>query len=494
MAERTLVTFDYGATSGRAILGKYDGSRLTIEEYHRFDNQPVMVNGHLYWDILRLFHELKQGLNNISRAGIHEVDSIGVDTWGVDVALLDKDGMLLNNPFHYRDTMTDGAMEKVFANVSAEEIYKRTGIQFIKFNTLFQLATMKEKFPRLLNDAETMLFIPDYLNFLLTGVKSSEFSIVSTSQMYNLEKNDWDYELLEKLGIPTKMLQPITPGGTVLGDILPEIANETGVTGKCISVCGHDTGSAVLAVPMEKGEKCAYLSCGTWSLLGIELEEPVVNDLAFDAQYTNEGGYNGTVRFLKNIMGLWVYTEIKREFERKFGKADYKTLDTEVNAAPALKSLIDPDDDRFMTPGNMTKKITDYCIETDQPVPQSRGEFLRCALESLALKYRVAIENCEKVVGYRLPILRVLGGGTKDKQLMRYTCNAIQRPVIAGPVEATAIGNMAAQLLALGEAKDRWEAREIVARSFPTERYEPEDAELWEETYQRFMKLCAASE
>ncbi len=491
MAERKLVTFDYGATSGRAILGTYDGDKLSIEEYHRFDNQPVMVNGHLYWDILRLFHELKQGLNNIARAGVTEVDGIGVDTWGVDVALLDKNDMLLNNPFHYRDTMTDGAMEKVFADIPAEEIYKRTGIQFIKFNTLFQLATMKDKYSRLIDEAETMLFIPDYLNYLLTGVKSSEYSIVSTSQMYNLETKDWDYDLLEKLNIPTKMLQPITPAGRILGDILPEISAETGIKGKCISVCGHDTGSAVLAVPMQKGEKCAYLSCGTWSLLGIELEEPVVNDLAFDAQYTNEGGYNGTIRFLKNIMGLWVYTEIKREFERKFGKADYKTLDAEVAAAPALKSLIDPDDDRFMTPGNMTGKIAEYCVETGQPVPQSRGEFLRCALESLALKYRVAIENCEKVVGYKLPVLRVLGGGTKDKQLMRYTCNAIHRPVIAGPVEATAIGNMAAQLLALGEAKDMWHAREIVARSFPTETYEPEDAEIWEDAYRRFCNLGA---
>lgn len=487
MANRKLVTFDYGATSGRAILGEFDGSKITIEEYHRFDNQPVKVNGHIYWDILRLFHELKQGLINISRAGIKDVDSIGVDTWGVDFALLDENGMLLNNPFNYRDCLTDGAMEKAFEVVPAEELYSRTGIQFIKFNTLFQLTSLKEKYPRLLKDAKDLLFIPDYLNFLLTGKKSCEFSIASTSQMYSLKDKDWDYDLLNKFGIPTDILGKISPAGTVLGDVLPEIAEETGIDTKCISVCGHDTGSAFLAVPMKKGEKCGCLSCGTWSLLGVELEEPIANDAAFDAQYTNEGGFNDTVRFLKNISGLWIYGEIKREFERKFGKVDYKTLDAEVNAATPLKSLIDPDDERFMTPGRMTDKIREFCIETGQTSPETRGEFLRCALESLALKYRTALENCEKVIGYKLDTLRIVGGGIKDKQLMRYTCNAIGKPVLAGPVEATALGNMAAQLLALGEAKDRWEVREIIANSFPEEKYLPEDKDVWEEAYQRFL-------
>ena len=489
MSKRKLITFDYGATSGRAILGEFDGKKITIKEYHRFDNQPVMVNGHLYWDILRLFHELKQGLINIARDGITEVDSIGVDTWGVDFALLDKDGMLVNNPFNYRDCLTDNAMEKVFSVVPAREVYDRTGTQFIKFNTLYQLAAIKEQFPRLLEQAETMLFIPDYFNYLLTGVKSTEFSAASTAQMYNLKDKDWDYELIEKLGIPKKILQEITPAGRVLGDLLPEITADTGVKGKCISVCGHDTGSAVLAVPMEKGEKCAYLSCGTWSLLGVELEEPIVDDKAFEAMYTNEGGYDHTIRFLKNIAGLWIYGEIKREFEKKFGKVDFKTLDAEVNAAPALKAIIDPDDDRFMTPGNMTAKIREYCLETNQTPPETRGEFLRCALESLALKYRYAIENCENIIGYNLDTLRIVGGGIKDRQLMRYTCNAIGRPVLAGPVEATAIGNMAAQLLALGEAKDIWEARQIVVNSTDIEKYEPEDKEIWEAAYDRFLKL-----
>lgn len=426
---------------------------------------------------------------NIARAGHTDIDSVGVDTWGVDFALLDKNDMLLNNPFNYRDEMTDGAMERTFATVPANEIYERTGIQFIKFNTLFQLETIKTKFPRLLDSAKTLLFIPDYLNYLLTGIKSTEFSIASTSQMYNLKNKDWDYELLKKLEIPTDILGKITPAGRILGDITADITAETGIRGKCISVCGHDTGSAVLAVPMEKGEKCAYLSCGTWSLLGIELAEPITNDAAFDAQYTNEGGYGGSVRFLKNIMGLWIYGEVKREFERKFGKVSYKVLDEEVNAAEPLKSLIDPDDDRFMTPGNMTGKIKAFCEETAQPIPVTRGEFLRCALESLALKYRSAIENCEKVVGYKLPVLRVVGGGIKDKQLMRYTANAIRRPVLAGPVEATALGNMSAQLLALGEVKDIWEARKIVANSFPIEKYEPEDGEVWENAYERFKTL-----
>lgn len=489
MANRNLITFDYGATSGRAILGKFDGKKIEIEEHHRFDNQPVMVSGHIYWDVLRLFHELKQGLINLAQAGIKEVDSIGIDTWGVDFALLDKDDMLINNPFNYRDCLTDGAMERAFEKVPASEIYARTGIQFMKFNTLFQLDAIKENHPRLLKDAKTLLFMPDYLNFLLTGVKNTEFSITSTSQLYNLKNKDWDYELLEKFSLPTDMLGEINAPGRILGDILPEISNETGVKGKAISVCGHDTASAFLAVPMKKGEKCACLSCGTWSLLGVELDEPIANDAAFDAQYTNEGGYDNTIRFLKNIAGLWVYGEIKREFERKFGKVDYKTLDAEVNAATPLKSLIDPDDERFMAPGNMTTKIKEYCIETGQTPPETRGEFLRCALESLALKYRVVIEGCEDVLGYKLDTLRVVGGGIKDRQLMRYTCNAISKPVLAGPVEATALGNMEAQLLALGEARDRWEAREIIANSFPVEEYIPEDKEIWEEAYERFLKI-----
>ncbi len=489
MTARKIITFDYGASSGRAILGAFDGDRLEVSELHRFANDPVQVTGHLTWDVLRLFFELKAGLIKAAIAGHKDVASVGVDTWGVDFGLLSEYGQLLGNPFHYRDVLTENAMEQVFEIVPKAELYERTGLQFLRFNTLFQLHALRRQYPKLLDSAKDLLFMPDLLNYLLTGVKAAEFSIVSTSQMYNLAAHDWDRELIARVGADPAILQKIIPSGTLLGGLLPDIADETGVSPKVCAVCGHDTGSAVLAMPVQKGERSAYLSCGTWSLLGVELDAPCTGPEAFAVEYTNEGGFNGTTRFLKNIMGLWIYQEIKREFERREGAVDYKTLDAEVLAAPAFRSFIDPDEERFMTPGHMTEKIRDFCRETGQPVPETRGECLRCALESLALKYRCAIEQLEKILGYGLPALRVLGGGCKDRILMQFTADAIRRPVHAGPVEATAIGNMAAQLITLGDAKDRWDAREIIARSFGVETYEPADAALWEEKYGEYLRI-----
>ncbi len=490
MATKKIITFDYGATSGRGILGEYDGSRITATELHRFSNDPVRVTGHLTWDVLRLFFELKAGLIKAAIAGHKDIESIGVDTWGVDFGLLNAYGQLIGNPFAYRDELTEGEMERVFGIVPKKEIYDRTGLQFLRFNTLFQLTAIKEKYPEILAGAKDLLLMPDLINYLLTGVKAAEFSIVSTTQMFNLQNRDWDYELLAKLGIDPSILQKIVPSGTMLGGLLPDIAEETGIeNAKVCAVCGHDTGSAVLAIPMERGERCVYLSCGTWSLLGVELSAPRNDDAAFAIDYTNEGGFDNTTRFLKNIMGLWIYTEVKREFERREGEVDYDTLNAEVLAAPGQKCYIDPDDDRFMTPGRMVRKIREYCRETGQPEPETRGEVLRCVLESLALKYRYAIEQLEGVLGYYLPCMRALGGGCKNRILMQFTANAIRRPVYAGPVEATAFGNMAAQLITLGEAKDRWEARQIVARSTDIESYEPKDGETWGAMYEKFKEI-----
>lgn len=489
MAVFKCMTFDYGASGGRGMLGEYDGSRLTLSELHRFSNDPVTLSGHLQWDLPRLFFELKQGLIKASIAGHKDIASVGVDTWGVDFGLLDAYGMLLSNPFHYRDTLTEGEMEKVFEAVPKKELYTRTGTQFLRFNTLFQLTALKRLYRDYLARAKDLLFMPDLLNFLLCGVKVSEFSIASTSQMYNLDLKDWDISLLSQLGIDANILQPIVLPGAKLGNILPDIADETGIFADVCAVCGHDTGSAVLAVPMKKGERCAYLSCGTWSLLGVELDAPITNKQAFEVEYTNEGGFGRTTRFLKNIMGLWIYQEVKREFERREGAVNYATLDAEILAAPAFACFIDPDAEAFISPGHMTEKIREYCRTTGQTVPQSRGAVLRCVLESLSLKYRFCIEQLETVLGYSLPLLRVVGGGCKDKILMRFTANAIGRPVCAGPVEATATGNMAAQLITAGEAADAWQAREIVAASFGVEEYLPEDSAVWTDIYKQYKNI-----
>lgn len=489
MQTRKVITFDYGASSGRGILGQFDGERLSIDELHRFSNDPVRVTGHLTWDVLRLFHELKAGLIKAAIAGHKDIASVGVDTWGVDFGLLNEYGQLIGNPFHYRDELTEGEMERVFSVVPKKELYLRTGLQFLRFNTLFQLAAIRRQYPALLAQAKDLLFMPDLLNYLLTGKKAAEFSIASTSQMVNLNTGDWDRELLQTLGLPSDILQPIVPSGTMLGEVLPDIADECGVAPRVCAVCGHDTGSAVLSIPMKRGEKCAYLSCGTWSLLGVELDAPRNDEGGFSVEYTNEGGFAGTTRFLKNIMGLWIYQEIKRECERKEGAVDYKTLDAEILQAPAFTCFIDPDEDRFMTPGHMADKIRDFCRETGQTVPETRGQLLRCVQESLSMKYRYAIEQLQGVLGYELPCLRVLGGGCKDRILMQFASNATGRPVYAGPIEATAVGNMAAQLITLGDAKDRWEAREIVERSFDIATYEPKDHAAWEDAYGRFLRI-----
>jgi len=484
MAKRKILTFDYGATSGRAILGEYENGRLTTTELHRFQNNPVEINGHLYWDVLRLFHECKQGLIKAAIAGHRDIDAIGIDTWGVDFGLLDENNMLIGNPFNYRDCLTDNEMARLDKVFPLREIYSRSGVQLIKFNTLFQMTALRDQYPDLLKRARKLLFMPDLINYFLTGTISAEYSIASTSSMLNIATKDWDRELLTKLGIDPAILPPVTPPGRKLGKLLPKITEETGISCEVISICGHDTGSAFLAIPMEKGESCACLSCGTWSLLGSELENPVVSEESLLYNYSNEGGYDFTTRYLKNIMGLWIYGEVKREFERREGDVDYATLDREISAAPAFMSFIDPDDDLFMAPGRMVEKIQEYCEKTGQKVPKTRGEVLRVAQESLALKYRYSIDRLEKLTDKKLDTLRVVGGGCQNTLLMHFTANALQRPVIAGPIEATAIGNMTAQLLSLGEFADRWEARKVIGAAFEQKTFLPE--ENWEEAYRKF--------
>ena len=485
-----LLAFDYGASSGRSILGTFDGDTITTSELHRFENRPVTYGSHLYWDFPFLFDQIKIGLLEAKKNGTAPA-AIGVNTWGVDFGLLDRAGLLMGNPFHYRDSLTDGAMDEFFGVLPSRELYAKTGIQNLKFNTLFQLYAIGRRYPHLLEQARSLLFMPDLMNYYLTGVPYCEYTIASTSQMLDVRQRDWNASLLGLLGLPDSLLQPVSPACKTLGGLTPALRDELDIDTSVVSVCGHDTASAVLAVPMKVGEICAWLSCGTWSLLGVELDAPLTHSAAYDSQYSNEGGRGGSIRFLKNIMGLWIAGELKRQYDRANGPTGFAVLDAAEDAAPPLRSLINPDSPEFLAPGHMIEKVRDFCRRSSQPVPESIGELLRCVTESLALKYRMYVESLEDVLGYKLPVLRIVGGGIKNKALMKATASALGRPVCAGPVEATSLGNLCGQLLALGELSSMAQARSLIARSCESQNYAPSDGELWQDAYGRFQKICA---
>lgn len=484
------LAFDFGASSGRAILGELREGKLTLTEVHRFSNDPVAVGGTLYWDILRLFYELKQGLALcFTKHG--GADSLGIDTWGVDFGLLDKEGRLLANPVHYRDARTEGMIEASFALVPQKEQYKQCGLQFMPFNTLYQWMALQKTDPALLEQADKLLFTPDLFAYFLTGEKVSEASIASTSQCKVPGKPEWNVSLLTRMGLSPSLLCQLVPAGTKVGKVKKEIMEELNITGEppVIAVNEHDTASAVMAIPA-KDEKFAYISSGTWSLLGTEADRPYLTDEAFAQSFTNEGGYQNTTRLLKNIMGLWIIQECRRHWIREGEELSFARLVELAEQAPAFGSFIDPDDQLFMPPHNMPGRIADYCLATGQRPPQTKGETVRLVLESLALKYRSALDGLEAIVGFRLPVLHVAGGGSQNVALCQYTANAIARPVLAGPVEATAIGNVMCQFIATGAVKDLAEARAIVADSFDTVTYHPKDTAQWDEAYRRFCQVC----
>lgn len=486
-----LLGFDFGASSGRAMLGVYDGRTLELREIHRFLNEPVMLGDQYVWDLPRLFLEVKEGLRKAAKEGVR-IDGIGIDTWGVDFGLLGKNGRLLGLPVHYRDARTEGMMEKAFETVSKKEIFERTGLAFQSFNTLYQLLAMKEQGDEALEAADTLLFMPDLIAYLLTGEKATEYTIASTSQMIDPSTRSWDKELLEKLGLPTGILTGIQPAGTVRGLLKEEIARETGLPQvPVIAVASHDTASAVAAVPAEKGSRFAYISSGTWSLLGAELKSPLCREEVMQANYTNEGGLCGTTRLLKNIMGLWIIQECKRAWDREGAEIGFGEIVKLAEAAPAFKAVIDVDDPCFMAPGGMPERIQDYCRRTNQPVPETRGEIARVVYEGLALKYRWAIERLEKdLLGHEIDVLHIVGGGSKNEMLNRFTAQAIGRKVVAGPSEGTVIGNLLVQAMALGAIDSLDALREVVARSFENKTYLPEgDASAWDEPYARLLRL-----
>ena len=485
--QKKILAFDFGASSGRAMIGSYDGNKIDIREIHRFSNDPVKVNGTLYWDTLRLFYEIKQGINKAVLDG--GFDSIGIDTWGVDFGLLDKDGYLLENHVNYRDSRTDGMLEKAFEKFPKEEMYAKTGIQLMNLNTVFQLLSLAENRPELLERAHTLLFTPDLFNYLLTGVKKTEYTIASTSQLLDPWKRDWCPEVFERLGLPARILTEIVRPGTIVGKLSDDICEELNAPkADVIAITSHDTASAVVAVPA-KDKDFVYISCGTWSLMGIESDEPIVNEKSVRYNLTNEGGYEGKIRFLKNIMGLWLIQESRRQWIREGAQVSYADLEREALAVEPMRCFVDPDAPEFAPPGNMPKRVQDFCRATGQYVPQTRGEIMRCIYESIAMKYRYTLAQLEDVAEKKFSSINVVGGGTKDRLLCQLAANACKVPVIAGPIEATVLGNVAVQLMALGEISSLKDARQIVANSFDTIEYQPVDTQKWDESYQQFVKI-----
>ena len=489
MADLKMLAIDLGASSGRGIVGSFDGSKLELRENHRFANDPVFVNGRFTWDILRIFFEIK---NSITKTVIDgdNITSMGIDTWGVDYGLIDKNGRLISNPTHYRDTRTVNVSEYVEKFVSAKEIYDRTGIQAIDFNTLNQLAVEARDNAELLGYADKMLFTPDLLNYFLTGKMNTEYTIASTGMILDAKARDFAFDLTDKLGIKSSLFAPLVKPGTNLGGLLPQINEEVGKNNiNVYTVASHDTASAVIAVPA-KSEDFIYISSGTWSLMGMELDEPLINDDTRIANFTNEGGAAGKIRFLKNIMGLWIIQESRRQWKREGKDYSFAQMEAWAKEAVHFRSLINPDDASFNTPGNMPEKIREFCRKTGQPVPETVGEVVRCIYESLALKYRHTVENIQTLRNKPATMINVVGGGTKDKFLSQMTADACGIPVSAGPEEATAIGNLLMQAMAVGEIKGLSEAREVVRNSFEMKYYEPtQDRTAWDEAFGRFCKL-----
>lgn len=486
MTKRVLA-FDFGASSGRAIIGCFDGEKITLEEVHRFSNDPVSVGGTVYWDVLRLFHEIKQGIIKARMAG--GFDSIGIDTWGVDFGLIDSEGKLMENPIHYRDKRTVGLVEESFKTMPREKQYGITGIQFMELNTIYQLIALKKYRPWMLERADKMLFMPDLFAYMLTGRMCAEYSIASTSQIIDLQTKSWSKELLDAFGIKESLFAPLVKPGTVLGTLTPEICEECGVEPvPVISVCGHDTQSAITSVPCEDGN-FAFLSSGTWSLFGTELEKPIVNETSLNINITNEGGFDDTVGFLKNIIGLWLIQESRRQWQRQGEDYSYADLEREALAAEPFKCFIDPDAPEFVPHGNIPKRVQEFCEKTGQYVPQTVGEIMRCIYESLAMKYKLTFEKLCECTERDYPVIHVIGGGTKDTLLCQLTANSCNRTVKAGPIEATVMGNVAVQLMSADAVASISEARKIVAQSSELKTYLPEDVDKWEEAYGNFLAI-----
>lgn len=477
------LAFDFGAESGRAVLAHLQSGILTTQEVHRFPNEPVEYGGSLHWDVARLWFEVRKALASVEEV---ELAGIGVDAWGVDYALLGERGELLQNPYHYRDRRTEGIMEEVFRKVPREEIYAATGIQFMPINTIYQLFAEQRETPGIVAAARQMLTIPDLFNYWLTGNAICEFTNATTTQLVDPFRRSWASELMQKVGLRPELPASIVEPGTIIAALRPSIAQNSSLAGTpVITPACHDTGSAVAAITARDGT--AFLSSGTWSLIGTELDAPIVTPEALKLNFTNEGGVNGTTRFLKNVMGLWMLQGCRNSWSAGGQNAVYSELIELAARAPAFAHLVDPDDECFLRATNMPAAIDDFCRKTNQPAPSSLGAYVRCVLESLALKYRTVLCSLEHLCGKRIEQLRVIGGGSKNRLLNQFTADATGLKVLAGPAEATALGNVAVQILATGAAGSVKEVRAIVDRSFPTEVFNPMDPVRWDEQAKRFQ-------
>lgn len=487
MSNKKYLAIDLGASSGRGIVGEYDGGRLTLRENCRFQNQPVRLVDRLYWDILRIFHEIKQSIHRTSLDD-DKISSLGIDTWGVDYALLDSHGHMMSSPVHYRDARNADIETYVWDRMPFERIYGVSGIQSLSFNTLYQLCAETREDAHRLERADRLLFIPDLLNYFLTGRMASEYTIMSTGALLDARTRELSDELLGGLGIPRSLFPKTVHPGNRLGRLLPELREELGVDTTVVNVASHDTASAVISVPNTSGDML-YISSGTWSLMGTELRAPIINDASRRSNFTNEGGADGTIRFLKNIMGLWILQESRRQWAREGREYSFAELETQAREAGMFAAFIDPDAPEFGTPGNMLARVADYCRRTGQHVPGSVGETVRCIYESLALKYRYVASGVMELTGVRPGAINIVGGGSKDGLLNRMTADACGLDVVAGPGEATAIGNLVVQMMSDGELGSINEGRELVLRSFGPTLVQPHDTAVWDAAYERFLGI-----
>jgi rhamnulokinase len=486
MTQRVYLGIDLGAESGRVIAGLWNGKTIKLEEVHRFPNGPVPLAGALRWDVLRLWAEIQNGLALAGKKFGNAIVSVGADTWGVDFVLLNKNNEMLGQPYHYRDARTNGLMEKAFGKVPRAEIFAQSGLQFMQFNSLYQLLAWKAHSPAILDAADCLLFMPDFLHWAMCGAKRAEFTIASTSQFVHPLRRNWSLPLLKKLGLPTHFLPKIVPPGTTLGKLRKSLP---GV--KVVAPPSHDTASAVAGVPTANTGKAnwAYISSGTWSLMGVEVQKAALSPRALDLNMTNEGGLDGTYRLLKNIMGLWLVQQCKRAFEARGAQYDYAQLAQMAAKAAPLRSLVNLNDPRFLNPPDMPKAIQDFCRETKQPVPRTEGELVRCCYESLALKYGEVLASLEELTGEKVEVIHIVGGGSLNKVLSQFAADVCQRPVVTGPVEATALGNLLTQVRASGELSSLAGMREVIRASSDVQRYEPKPSAAWCEAAERFTGL-----
>jgi rhamnulokinase len=476
MAQRVYLGIDLGAESGRVIAGLWNGKTLKLEEVHRFLNGPVLMADSLRWDVMRLWAEIQTGLALAAKKYGKSIVSVGADTWGVDFVLLNKQDEILGQPYNYRDARTRGGLERAFKKVPRAEIFAQTGLQFMELNSLYQLLAWHQHSPSILEAADCLLFMPDFFHWCLCGSRVVEFTNASTSQFMHPLKRNWSLAMLKKFGLPTHFLPKIVTPGTKLGVIRESLAERTGLSGvKVVAPPTHDTASAVAGVPTANTGRAnwAYISSGTWSLMGVEVQNAALGPRALELNMTNEGGLDGTYRLLKNIMGLWLVQQCKRSFDARGKKYDYDQLNEMAAKAPPMRSIVNPDDPRFLNPKDMPKAIQDYCRETKQPAPKTEGELVRCAYESLAIKYREVLGWLEELGGEHIEVIHIVGGGSQSKMLNQFAADACRRPVVTGPVEATALGNLLVQVRASGEIDSLSEMREVARASSQVARYEP---------------------